>query len=282
MAPSTQNNKNPWAQAYETAWNKQSPQDLQKRPIYKDAISAGIDPKIATQLARLEAFTLASSSGLAAEAQNSLVAVGLQLQHDLNLRTSYLGREIGKLWQARQGGIGTAIWNAAAATTIGRNLGLQPVATAAVPPNFNPYPKPVNPQANPGTPPTFALSSTLTTATFTIAADPTVSLTDRGGVLILTNGAGAGYNFGTSGAEILTVTFHTPYTQVPSITAYAQTDASSTTVGLYGPLQVKNGGSKTAFTLQALSVASGNLPSHGTLSIRFSVHPVLGSSTPGV
>ncbi len=141
-----------WEEVYRMTWDAVPAEALKERAIYKEALSKGVDASLAGLLARMEVFTVAMGGSVAQASQTSLMSVGMQLHHHLNERTAYLARETGRELQRQRKyapGVGTALWNAAAASTVGQAIGLRVVEQEP----FNPIPKAANPHKSDGTPP---------------------------------------------------------------------------------------------------------------------------------
>ena len=264
-----------WAAVFDLAFGM-DPDKLSKRQMYDAAIKAGADKSMAQLFARGEALTLAAVGQFAHETQQNIIAVSLQQQNALNDRTSYLAREVGRLWQEiGKPTLATRLWDAAAGSVIGQRIGLSPTVKATpAPAPFNPVPQgSSDPHADIAHPPEITLSGALTTAGFTFTTDSTASFCDRTGVVILKNESGSAVTM-SAGVDLFTVDYHTPYAERPIVTAYVEGSGSSTS-GLVGMCVAKNGGLMDGCTIESLQAASGQLPNNGTVKIRYFVQPAM-------
>lgn len=153
----------PWKAAYELAFIKAEDKTIEGTAIFDLSKRAGADKQTGALLSRLELFTLASVGALAQEGQQNATVLALQLHNDLNNRTSYLAREIGRLWRAMPApSLGTTLYNSVAGSVLGQRLGLTPMQPTQQEP-FNPVPQGPNRHKDTAFPPT--LSNKLVTVT---------------------------------------------------------------------------------------------------------------------
>lgn len=207
-----------WEQVYQAAFKDTPADQLKMRAAFQEATRNGVPDVVALSLARQEAFTIAGVGAFAVEAQHNMAALALQLHHDLNERTGYLSREVGRLWQQRgRGGLGTQLYNGVAGSVIGQRLGLTPIPGPAPAP-FNPIPHAPNPHRNATTPPVISAKlatiitpgGTIDFAPAAIAGDPT----DAAFYLNITLNA---LSSAAIGDTICHVTFGTAYDKAPII-----------------------------------------------------------------
>lgn len=259
--------KTPWDVPYSKAFVEATEQQLLQTAIATAGKKAGLDDKTAGLMGRLEILNLISVGAMAHEANQNSATLALQLHNDINLRTSFLGREIGRLWQAMPApSLGTTLFNSVAGSTIGQRLGLSPLVPAQ-PAEFDPVPKSANRHKSDQTPPVLSsLLATITGGGGSIAlADPEPKAVDAAFVVSILFGAGSSAAVGDTVAK---VTFGTPYDKIPVVNfSLSGTFAPS-------PFVVTNV-SKTGFDIRCNSGVGGSL----TFAMSITTAPSFGDST---
>lgn len=259
----------PWKAAYELAYMQPKAEVLEGTAIFDLATKAGADKTTSALLARLELFTIASVGALAQEGQQNASVLALQLHNDLNNRTSYLAREVGRLWRAMPSpSLGSSLYNSVAGSVIGQRLGLMPIQTTQPEP-FNPVPPGPNRHKDTAFPPT--LSSKLATITggggSIVLTEPEPRATDSAFQITVTFGAGSSALLGDLVCE---VNFGSSYDVIPVVTF------SNSGSGSFFPLPlVATNVTKTGFLLKTFAAVGGN---HVFL-FNVSVTPSAGDST---
>lgn len=257
----------PWEVPYRKAFVESTLAELKKTAIFDAAKAQAVDDKTAELMGRLEVFTLLSVGSMAHEASQNIATVALQIHNDLNNRTAYLGREVGRIWQAMPAqSLGTTLFNSVAGSTIGQRLGLTPIA-APVPEDFNPVPQAPNRHKNPTTPP--VLSNKLATITGgggTISiADPDPKATDQSFVVNITFGAGSTAAIGDT---VVKVSFGSAYDKIPVVIF--------STAGSFAPAPFTIANLTTAgFEIKSNNAISGSL----SFAVSFVTSPSYGDST---
>lgn len=259
----------PWKAAYKMAFVSAEEKTLDGTAIVDLAKKLGIDKTMAQAMARLELFTLASVGALAQEGQQSSTILALQLHNDLNNRTSYLAREIGRIWRAMPApSLGTTLYNSVAGSVIGQRLGLAPVQQVQSEP-FNPVPQGPNRHKDPAFPPTLADKlPTITGGGGTITVtDPQPKATDSAFQVVVTFGAGS-----TAAANdvIARVVFGSSYDVIPVV------NFSCANPGTFSPMPlVAWNVTKTGFEIRTLTAIGGG----HVFNFNVTVSPSSGDST---
>lgn len=241
----------PWKAAYQLAFITAEPKAITGSAIYQAAREKQIDATTAELMARLELFTLASVGALAQEGQQNSSVLALQIHNDLNNRTAYLAREIGRLWRSMPSpSLSTQLYNGVAGSVIGQRLGLTPIAQPQEP--FDPVPRGFNRHKDPAFPPTLQDKlGTITGGGGTIVlADPEPKATDISFEVIVTFGAGSS---AAANDVIARVNFGSSYDVIPVV------NFSCANGGTFAPMPlVAWNVTKTGFEIRTTNAIGGN------------------------
>lgn len=259
----------PWKAAYKMAFADAKDDTLQGTAIFDLAKRLGTDKATGELLARLELFTLAAVGSLAQEGQQNTTVLALQLHNDMNNRTSFLAREVGKMWRAMPApSVGTTLYNSLAGSVLGQRLGLVQIQSPQ-PELFDPVPKGPNRHKDTAFPPTLADKlATITGGGGAITvSDPQPKATDSAFQVVVTFGAGS-----TAAANdvIARVVFGSSYDVIPVV------NFSCANNGTFSPMPlVAWNVSKTGFDIRTLTAIGG---SH-VFYFSVTVSPSAGDST---